>query len=631
MPTAAGTAFELLTEGPIADFGGVLKDGVYYATRRVSYQQDTWNIVEGYDLDTGEKVYSQMPTSNTVLSSGFDVDPLTGNIYGICYTENLQGFTISTIDYTSVGVQTTKVADLEGNWTAFAINSKGEFYGIKTTWVLNNGIEIAQQSVLCTIDRTTGQYTEVGNTGYAAQYTSAITFDKKSDRLFYYVTPLYGKSKLTEINVKTGAATLISEFDNEIQMAVLYVPGLTAPAKAPGEPTDIRFSFPDGSYSGTVTFKAPATLADGSAATGDVTVHIELNGYEKGSATGAYGQELSIPLSMGTPGPKTFVLYATNDAGTGPKVTVRNVYIGPDTPVSPTVTLEYADGIMKLSWLPVSSGVNGGSISPDNVTYDIIRYPDMKTVATGLSGTTFSETVAEPETGVLTYSYEVIAFNGELESQPAASNKVVIGSLIPPFKDFSADVEYPTLQGYTVIDANNDGYTWKVWQGTATISYNADDKTVGGDDWMMLPPLRLKKGEAYELSFDAYGEQDYLTERLEVKMGTSAAPAAMTTEIIPVSDINCTASSKRHFSKMLVPEADGRYFIGFHGLSAPDMYELHIVNLAVTGATLASALGEVTDFSVAASTDGALKANVSFKAPSSTWTGRHSTKSPALT
>ncbi len=622
IPTAEEGNFELAFEGPIADFGGVVKDGTYYATRRVQYQQDVWNIVEGFDIETGEKCYSDMPTSSTVLAAGLDVDPLTGNIYGICYTEDLQGFTLNTLEYSKFdGVHSTAVASLEGDWSAFAIDSKGDFYGIKTTWSKRNGLDFADLSVLCRIDRTTGKHTEIGtDTGYAAQYTSGMTFDKKTDRLFYYVTPMYGKPKLTELDMKTGAASVLAEFNNEIQMAGLFVPGNTAPAKAPGEPTDISFSFPGASLNGNVTLTAPATLFDGTPATGNVTVHVELNGFEKGSATGGYGQKMTIPVNMGTSGLYDFMVYASNEAGNSPKVKIRGVYVGADTPASPTATLEYRNGRMMLSWLPVTTGINGGALDASSVVYDVVRYPNMQTVATGIQGTVFSEDIAEPAAGIAVYHYEVTARCGELASEPAASNDVVIGAITPPFIDFSQLIpDYPNLKGYTIIDANDDGITWKVFQGTATISYNT---AMDADDWMILPPLNLQAGKAYELSFDAYGEQDYLTERLEVKMGTAPAPDAMTVSIVPVTNINATVSSKMHFSKMLVPETDGKYYIGFHGVSAADMFELHVVNLVVADPTASSAPAEVTELSVTPSHDGALTADISFKVPTTTIDGK---------
>ena len=614
IPAEDGGVFELKMEGPVADFGGVAKDGVYYATRRVQYQQDVWNIVEGFDLETGEKEYSDMPESNTVLAAGLDVDPVTGNIYGICYKENLQGYTLNTLEYSKFdGVHSTVVASLEGDWSGFAIDSKGNFYGLQTSWYTSSGYDFAEKTVLCKIDRETGVHTEIGNTGYAAQYTSGMTFDRKTDRLFYYVTPNYGKPKMTELDTKTGVATVIAEFNNEEQMAGLFVPGATAPAKAPAEPTDISFSFPGTSLDGEVTLKAPATLFDGSQATGNVTVHVELNGFEKAVKSGSYGQQMTIPVHMGTSGLYDFVVYASNDEGNGPKVKVRGVYVGADTPAAPSATLEYRDGSMHLSWSPVTTGINGGSIDAGSVTYDVIRYPDLKTVATGLAETSFSEAIAEPVDGIAVYRYGVIARCGDLESELAESNQVVIGSYAPPFIDFSQLIpDYPTLKGYTVIDANDDGITWHVFQGTATISYNA---AMAADDWMILPPIRLEAGHAYELSFDAYGEQDYLTERLEVKMGVSPQPEALTTPIVPVTDINATASSKVHFSKMLAPETDGVYYIGFHGVSAADMYELHVANITVAEPTEAAAPGAVTDFSVIPSTDGELKAQIAFKAP----------------
>lgn len=59
------------------------------------------------------------------------------------------------------------------------------------------------------------------------------------------------------------------------------------------------------------------------------------------------------------------------------------------------------------------------------------------------------------------------------------------------------------LQRFTILDANGDGSTWKhidsdpTGQGAATIEYGQVDH----DDWIITPPLQLKAGMIYNLSY----------------------------------------------------------------------------------------------------------------------------------
>lgn len=84
-------------------------------------------------------------------------------------------------------------------------------------------------------------------------------------------------------------------------------------------------------------------------------------------------------------------------------------------------------GVAKLTWSPVTTGINGGYIG--NITYNVVRYPDSTTVATGLAATEFTETFSAEEP-LQTYSYGVAAVNDTQTGVAGISNKSVFGAAI---------------------------------------------------------------------------------------------------------------------------------------------------------------------------------------------------------
>ena len=81
----------------------------------------------------------------------------------------------------------------------------------------------------------------------------------------------------------------------------------------------------------------------------------------------------------------------------------------------------------------------------------------------------------------------------------------------------------------------------------------------------MSPPIKLKAGKTYKISFRASNAEEEYKERLEVKMGNAPTAQAMTTNVI--SPIGLTDPQYHEFSAQVTPQSDGDYYIGFHAIS----------------------------------------------------------------
>ena len=165
--------------------------------------------------------------------------------------------------------------------------------------------------------------------------------------------------------------------------------------------------------------------------------------------------------------------------------------------------------------------------------------------------------------------------------------------------------------GIAVSDVNNDGFTWRA-TGTVTsdlatgnvarsapnamvYSYNSSDITVGADDWFFTPALTLAANQRYRLSFyyrSSANSSFASTERLEVKFGTAATPAAQTSTLFTNNAINsATYALANNTSAPVVTDittAAGTYYIGFHATSLASQGFLAVDDLTITASPLAT-------------------------------------------
>ncbi len=608
IPTNASQSFELLVGGPSAGYGGVLQDGIYYTCEpELMWGYYVVNVnYYGYDLASGEKVYSK---EAQYFTYSMTLDPTSNQVYALMNIE--QQYALAKVNFASSEVEIEPYAVVEpcdGLWNALACDGNGQLWGIYTKY---NEAGYSTSSSLYKINKDNGDLTEVGSIGYVIDTKMDATFDTATNRLFMTYVDYY-TSFIAEVDTTTGAATPINYFTHGDQVCGLAVLPPAASDNAPAAVTDLEAAFNGASLTGTVNFKAPETYFDGSAASGDLTYSVKANGQELATGSTSFGANVTAEVTVPAAGLYTFSVTVSNDAGESP-ATKTKAYVGADTPEATSVTVEYSNGVMNISWLPVTASVNGGYIDTENVTYTVQRMPDHTIVAEDIKVTSYADPVEEPAE-ITTYYYIVVAGADGLYSAPAQSNSIILGAIVPPFTATFDD----DLDGFSVIDANGDGKTWYQQTGRVGVTYNTSKDM---DDWLITPPIKLEAGKLYDIAAAFSSASTNYAERIEVKIGKAPEASAMTTVLLEPTLITQPTASPMEWSTEFVPETDGSYFVGFHGISDRDMFTLYLDNVSISAPKSADGPAGVTDLTVTPGDFGALTATVSFTTPDKTING----------
>lgn len=600
-----------IISGPDATYGGVFANGKYWCNTMLDLGDFFYVFIYGYDLETGASDFIMGANDN--LARSMTYDKTTGNIYGIFYTDDLQSLQLGTIVYdveNGIAV-TTPVATLPGNWNSIACDSHGQLYGISYTADLSGGSAVVTGAALNRIDKNTGEIVKVGDMGdYAPQYTSDCVIDPETDRMYWNYNPADGSSYMCEVDLSSGETTTLYRLSHNDEIVGMYIPEISADPKAPAEATGLDADFKDGSLQGTFSFVTPSVLFDGSAATGIMTVAVTMNGEEIfSSASAEPDSRIEVPVTVSEGGLYSFCVTVSNEAGTGPEASLRNIWVGQDSPVAPKVTLTHQGALMNVSWTAAGNSVNGGYLDYADVTYSVIRYPGETTVASGLRTTSFSETVEIPDDHMETYYYTVTAECNGLSSAPGQSNTVSLGTIVPPYLNEFSDVQ--SLDAWTIEDSNGDNETW-VYDSDeegVTISFGPAES----DDWLISPPVRLEKGKAYYISFDVRGRSTTWHQLVELKYGRQPEGESMT--YLLDGPVKLVDQKFVTIGNLLVPEEDGIYYIGLHDISEAEQLAVLCDNFRILEGVSVFAPGGASGLMITPDTDGALCAEVNFVSP----------------
>ena len=154
------------------------------------------------------------------------------------------------------------------------------------------------------------------------------------------------------------------------------------------------------------------------------------------------------------------------------------------------------------------------------------------------------------------------------------------------------EANFDDLTGWTVVDANADGFSW--FASTSTAAPNSPDSgqharyswntnnTTPADDWLFSPAISLVAGNTYTVSFNHGVRSATWPESLAVYVGQSAAIPAMTTQLFDEPSIVNT--SWQQGSGTFVAPATGSYHLGFHANSPADRWELAVDDIEITTA-----------------------------------------------
>lgn len=530
-------------------------------------------------------------------------DPKTGEVFGEFYTSDLDHFEWGVIDYTNL--TRTTIATAQHSYVALGIADDGFAYGI------------SKEGDLYQIDRKTGAETLKGSTGVKVTdddgryYHQSGEFDTRTNEFYWASTDKDGKFQLYTVDLKTAHVTPVGSYPTPLTLMALSFPAVPTASGAPAAADSLRTEFTAGALSGKVKFNVPTKKFDGSTLTGNVDYVIYANSSEVAKGTAEPGKEISTDVTVDE-GVVNFIVILNNEAGKGPRAKV-SIYAGNDTPDivdSLTLTLDDA-GLATVTWKAPTGGMHNGYLG--QLTYDVFRNVGGKSekVSSGQTATQFSETITKGK--LSSYSYSVQAINSTKKSALATTDGKIYGNAleVPFFDDFTTQ---ESSKLYTIIDANNDNSTW-YWSnskgGVFKCKYHSKNH---GDDWLITPPIHMKPGKTYNVSFKAMaiGGSTY-PERLEAKWGTDNTAEAMTGEILPPTVLN--SSNYRTFTGKIKATTDGKYYVGFHGISDPNMFSIFLDSLEIEAAADERAPQMVQNLTATADPTAALKATLKFNAP----------------
>ena len=394
---------------------------------------------------------------------------------------------------------------------------------------------IGDNGNLYKIDVNTAKETLVGSTGVIVS-DATTQFNVQSGEIdhetgiFYWAcTDVKGKSALYTVDLTTGKATKIGDFMNNEQIAMLSIPKETVKGTAPALASNMSLAFDKASLTGNVNFTAPTTTYAGGKLTGSLDYVVSVDGKEATKGTVNAGEKVSASVTTKR-GIHSISVICSNSAGNGPKAYV-NGFIGDDTPLKPAnvkATVNVTTGKVQLSWDAVTKGINNGYVG--DITYNVVRYPDKKAIATATTVTSLNDNL--PNGDFTGYYYTVQAVSGTRKSEAVKSNSVSFGKPVePPYT--LTNTNENSVNVCTILDANNDGVTWKYLQndGSNLPAIEISNGEVTHDDWLILPALSLKAGVLYNLTYRLATMGQNYPELLEVKYGSEPTAAAMVHEI----------------------------------------------------------------------------------------------------
>lgn len=274
-------------------YGTVYKDGNIYFIDEYEDNGMVYVTVYGYDAATGEQLFAY-PGDLTALTAGLALDPTSGDIYGIGFNEDASEFRVAKYTFTDDNLIVEPIATVDGDWNSFAIDSAGNFYGIRYILTpLDNGELLFDGAELCSIGRTDGEVSVIGNTDVEAYYQSAATIDPRTDTMYWTISDNVG-GYLSTVDLTTGKATVLFAYEDGEEVGGLYIP--ESVSQYPAAPV-ASLEYVDGKMN--VSWNAVTTTVDGGALSDTAVTYTVVRSDDTVAAEGltdtTFSEELTAP------------------------------------------------------------------------------------------------------------------------------------------------------------------------------------------------------------------------------------------------------------------------------------------------------------------------------------------------
>ncbi len=467
------------------------------------------------DLTTGEL------SETSVTCTGADGYPLQAfemsyDVYGrVMYMLANSPFdpegynsALLTVDL-STGEQVYVDENMGRHFYTLAIDAEGVMYGVDGS------------GMLCKIDKSTGDITEVGSTGLRPFYRQSMDFDRETGIVYWVCSSTQRYGVLYTLDVKTATTQLLGVIGKDEQQVIgVHVPYSLYRHDAPSYVTNLTIT-PDagGEKKATLTWTCPTTTIGGDPLESIECVEISRDGVLVATLDNTQpGQSMTWNDEVETASTYTYKVQVINSQGRGELRTV-SAYIGHDLPaaVEDLRLVRTTENSITLSWNAVTTGCNGGYIDMPSLRYKVERVSDGKVLAEELSETTFVDTEI---TELNRYRYAITSYNVDGVGGVTHSGYIVNGPArtLPQFANFDINDETePNL--WSVADANGDGisYFWNYdenynfgayWYQTFSMS--------NANDWLISPPMRFEANTPYKVVVEAGVSSSDYTERFAI-------------------------------------------------------------------------------------------------------------------
>lgn len=427
---------------------GAAANGVYYVYRYTPGDYAAPVDFGTVNLTTGAFTRIADYSRLNALFADMTFDYSTQTMYALANVGSSTVSTLVTVNLTNGDVQ--NVATLAEKFVALACSYDGQLYAIK-----------GDDGYLYKINKTNGDLESIGYTyEEPAEYFQSMEFDHSTETLYWAANTIYEEGFLTVVNIANGNSERTGTISENAQVVGLHIPFVRTADKAPAAIEGLTVTpAAEGALSATLSWTNPTQTYDKKGNTTITRVDIFRDNSLAGSVTDAApgAQSSWTDANVPTSGRHEYKVFAVNAEGNG-EPAEQTAYIGHDTPVAPTgaTVSKIDDTTLKVEWTAPTAGQNGGWIDQASLRYRVKRLTDGSMVAENLTATSCTDTVDKLDT----YSYEIEAYTADGNGGKAKTNGVAAGPAItvPYTCSFKTDGDFGL---WTVIDANDDHYTWE--------------------------------------------------------------------------------------------------------------------------------------------------------------------------
>lgn len=454
------------------------------------------------------------------------------------------------------------------------------------------------------IDPATGNYTEIAKFAFSPAYFTQAMVYSPNDHAFVYVGIDVNEATF-RILVDPSTGDILDEVEmyDEAEYAILYCGDQAIQDDAPSAPVIESIVLDGFSSEGVATIVMPTKTFDGDDLTGNLILSVVIDGSGWGSYSATPGQTIEVPFGDIREGVHVMkaLCYSGDLEGA---YTEKTFFVGVDSPAAPqNVVLTET----MVSWDAVSEGQNGGGLESSVITYNVYINGVLQNEAP-IESTSYEVTL--DTSSIAKVQAEVEAVCGSKVSSRGASNMLIVGVYSLPL---DLQITQDALQYVTVVDANEDGTTWKWCEQHNAFEYEYSEYHKA-DDWAIFHKTTFPTGkQLYRIDVDMtrYNSSEF-TETFEIGISKTGKAEDM---IIVVPETILSNPQGVYGGQFKLEEA-GDYYIGIRATSAPDQYYIRLNKLSVSMSDAPVTVPEACTDAVATAADyGVLKAIVEVTLP----------------